>query len=151
MSAINNEIINRINILRNEFLQNYSCENRILFGIRNILYNIDEMSLNSIYIHLIFYYTNYHNNLVNLDNINFITNSTNNINSINDYFNFSLNTFDRDFFNYDQQLEYNSDSDDISNIDDNSDNDSDSDLDSDISYNYSNNNTFHENDTKLYS
>ena len=111
MSTISNDIIDRINILRNEFLQNHRSENRILFGIRNILYNIDEMNFETINNHLFSYYTNSNDNLVNLNNINFLTNRTSNIDSINDYINFSLNSFDRNFFNYDLQTDLDTDSD----------------------------------------
>lgn len=107
MSDIDNAIIDRIIILRNEFLQNYSSENRILFGIRNILHNIDEININIVYNHLYYYYTNYQDNLVNLNNIGFLTSHNNDIISVDDYLNFSLNSFDRQMFNQDQQVNIN--------------------------------------------
>jgi hypothetical protein len=102
--SIDNQIIDRIIILRNEFLQNFSNESRILFSIRNILLNIDEMNINDIHSHLTFYYSNYNIDLMNQNSINYITFNETNINSINDYLNFNLNTFDRNSFNYDQVL-----------------------------------------------
>ena len=102
--SIDNQIINRINLLRNEFQQNIQNENRILFGIRNILYNIDEINVNNIFNHLTYYYSNNNINLPNENIINFITNNNNNNNfySVNDYLSYSLNTFDRNLLNFDQ-------------------------------------------------
>lgn len=92
MNNINYSIIDRITALRYELQENTNNEIRILTGIRNILYDVDEMTMNEIRSHLIYYYNNiYQNNVITLDVINYITqasiSSYSTVNSINSLLN----------------------------------------------------------------
>ena len=96
MNNINYSIIDRITALRYELQENTNNEIRIITGVRNILFDIDEMTMNEIRSHLIYYYNNiYQNNLITIDVINYITQTNNNtnlsINSINSLLNIWAN------------------------------------------------------------
>ena len=96
MNNINYSIIDRITALRYELQENTNNEIRIITGVRNILFDIDEMTMNEIRNHLIYYYNNiYQNNLITIDVINYITQTNNNtnlsINSINSLLNIWAN------------------------------------------------------------
>ena len=96
MNNINYSIIDRITALRYELQENTNNEIRIITGVRNILYDVDEMTMNDIRSHLIYYYNNiYQNNVITLDVINYITqtniSSYSTVNSINSLLNIWAN------------------------------------------------------------
>ena len=103
MTTTNFNIYNRINCIRDELLQYTFNEIQILIGIKNILFNIDEMEMVEIRNNLISYYNLNPTNEVNNEIINYITNNDNSLYSINSLLNVWLNessNFQPTFNNY---------------------------------------------------
>jgi len=91
MSNINYNIIDRITALKLYLEENILNEIQLLIGIRNILFEVDRMTMPEIRSNLIVYYNLNPSSSITSDIINYVTQSNSGINSINNLLNIWLN------------------------------------------------------------
>jgi len=142
MSSINYNIIDRIAAIKIELEQNTFNEIRVLVAIRNILFDVDEMTMNEIKIHLLTYYNINPSLVINSEIINYITQVGSTTNSINNLLSIWFNQPNSSFINGSSFGELETDSDNNSDIYSDSSSDDDSEEMPELEYTNSTSNFF---------